>query len=76
VITEYQLGGKASESIIIERREGTYSVDGDSLSIKINEASLSDIYYELRNDSLFFPDKYSPLGKTFYRVNEEGESEE
>lgn len=75
-ISEYHPGGKASVSIIVERNQGTYSVDGDSLSILMKGVSFPNIYFELRSDSLFFPDKYAPLGKMFYRVNEEDEPEE
>lgn len=75
-ISEFHPGGKASISVIIDRREGVYSVDGDSLTIVMPGTTLRDIYFELRGDSLFFPDKFAPLGRAFYRVKDEDKPSE
>jgi hypothetical protein len=67
-ISEFHPDGKASVSVTIERREGYYFVNGDSLTIVMPGTSLRDIHYQLKGDSLFFPDKFAPLGKSFYRI--------
>jgi hypothetical protein len=70
-ISEYHPGGKASVSVLIERRQGNYFVNGDSLTVITPGTTLRNIYFQLKGDSLFFPDKFAPLGKAFYRVKEE-----
>ncbi|HSP87818.1 MAG TPA: hypothetical protein VLN45_06775 [Ignavibacteriaceae bacterium] len=70
-ISEYHPDGKASVCVTIERREGNYFVKGDSLTIIMPGTSLKNIPFQLKGDSLFFPEKFSPLGKAFYRVKSE-----
>lgn len=68
-LSKYHPDGKASVSVTIEKREGNYSVSGDSLLTVVTPgSSLRDIYFELKGDSLFFPDKFAPFGSAFYRV--------
>jgi hypothetical protein len=75
-ISEYHPGGKAAVSVALEKREGNYSINGDSLTIVMPGTTLRNIHFELKGDSLFFPHKYAPFGKTFYRVKDEDKSEE
>ncbi len=72
-ISEYHPGGKASVNVLIEQRQGNYFVNGDSLTVIMPGTTLRDIYFQLKGDSLFFPDKFAPLGTAFFRVKEEGE---
>ena len=75
-ISEYHPGGKASVSVLIERRQGNYFVNGDSLTIVMPGTTLREIYFNLKEDSLFFPGKFAPLGTAFYRVKDKDEQEE
>jgi len=74
-ISEYHPGGKASVSVLIDRKHGNYFVNGDSLTVIMPGTTMRDIYFQLKGDSLFFPDKFSPFGTAFYRV-EEGKKQE
>jgi hypothetical protein len=69
-ISEYHPDGKASVSVLIDRKEGKYFVNGknDSLTVMVPGSNLRDIYFEIKGDTLLFPDKFAPLGKAFYRV--------
>ncbi len=75
-ISEYLPNGQASVSVLIDRQEGKYSVKGDSLTIVLSGVTIPDIHFELKGDSLFFPDKSASLGQAYYRVKEEDSSEE
>jgi hypothetical protein len=75
-ISEYHPDGKAAVSVLIDRRKGHYFTKGDSLTIVMPGTTLRDVYFELKGDSLFFPDKFAPLGKIFYRVKHENNSAE
>jgi hypothetical protein len=70
-ISEFHPDGKASVSVLIDRREGNYFINGDSLTIVMKGTTYQNLHFVLKDDSLFFQDNYAPLGKSFYRVNEE-----
>jgi len=72
-VSEYHPDGKAAVSVIIERKEGNYFVNGDSLTVIIPGTSLRDLHFELKGDSLFFPAKFAPFGTAFYRQNKKDE---
>ncbi|OGU70351.1 MAG: hypothetical protein A2V93_11655 [Ignavibacteria bacterium RBG_16_34_14] len=70
-ISEYHPGGKASVSVLIEKGQGNYFVNRDYLTVIMPGTTLRDIYFKLKGDSLFFPDKFAPFGNAFYRVTNE-----
>lgn len=70
-ISEYHPDGKASVSVMIEKKQGRYFVNKDSLTIIVQGSTLRDIPFEVKEDTLVFTDpKYSPLGRAFFRVKE------
>jgi hypothetical protein len=70
-ISEFHPDGKASVSVLIDRREGKYFVNDDSLTVMIPGTTLRDMPFEIMGDTLLFTDpKYSPLGRAFFRVKE------
>jgi hypothetical protein len=70
-ISEYHPDGKVSVSVLIEKIQGNYFINGDSLTVFMMGSTLRDIYFQLKDDSVFFPDKFAPLGRSFVKVNKE-----
>lgn len=70
-LSEFHRDGHASVSVLIEHREGYYFVNADSVTIVMPGTTLRDIHYRLKEDTLFFLDKYAPLGKVFHKISKE-----
>jgi|GEM_PF-4981728 len=70
-VSVFHPDGKATVYTSIERREGKYSIKNDSLTVVFPGTSYHNLKFELKGDTLTFPEKFAPMGKAFYRVRED-----